>query len=294
MDLFFIGNSLTNGIRLGGLGATAAANGHDLAIGYHIRGNTSLGRLADFPDEDGANASPARWNVALASQAFDRVMLQPYVTDESTLGSDLEAIRTILAEAIGSPTAYIYAPWPRQGAFFDIWNRDGPVLDETRTFLGETYFTTLVERARSDDMLAGIDIFIIPAGEVIAALDSLMIAGEVPGFSSYADLYGDEYHVNSAGSFVAAMTVYATLVGDPRGISYDTATYTDPRLALAAPIFQQAVWDVVITNPYTGVSVPEPSCPVIAFGVVVAGAVYWFRQRRVRRTAATVIPVSQS
>jgi hypothetical protein len=281
--LYFIGNSLTNGIRLTGLQATATANGHDLEIGYHIRSNTSLGRLAEFPDESGATAAPARWNQALPAQAYDRVMLQPYLTDQSTLGSDLAALRTILSAATGSPTAYIYAPWPRQSLFFDIWDRPGPVVDETRTFLGQAYFTTLVELARDDESLAGTQFFMIPAGEVIATLNAKMIAGKVPGFSSYTDLYGDEYHVNSAGSFVAAMTVYATLVGDPRGIAYDATAYTDPRLAQAAPIFQKAVWDVVTTNQYTGVSVPEPSCTIVAAGIAAAGWAWWLQRQRAGR-----------
>jgi hypothetical protein len=287
-SLYFVGNSLTNGIRLPGFSATARANGYDLEVGYHIRGNTALVRHASFPDEDGVNAFPSRWNQALAGQVYDRVMLQPYITDESTLGSDLAAIRTILANVAGTPIAYIYAPWPRQSAFFDIWNRTGPVGDETRTFLGNAYFTTLVERARDDQTLAGTPFFLIPAGEAIATLNAKMVAGQVPGFGSYTDLFGDEYHVNNAGSFVAAMTVYATLVGDPRGIEFDTTRYTDPRLAEAAPIFQEVIWDVVTTNPYTGVIVPEPSYTGVGLWIVAVGCAYWGFSRRGRLATAAI------
>jgi hypothetical protein len=116
----------------------------------------------------------------------------------------------------------------------------------------------------------------IPAGHVLYELDRQFKAGKLAGYNgAIEDLYADGIHLNKTGQYMLGMTYYATLYkSDPRGLGgWDDYGITDA--AVAAQI-QDAAWQVVSTNPLTGV--PEPSAvALLALAGLVAPAM---RRRR--------------
>lgn len=108
-------------------------------------------------------------------------------------------------------------------------------------------------------------IHVIPAGQVLAALVRRIEAGEVPGLTSRADLFGrdgagpDMIHLSDLGHYVVALTHYAVLTGEsPLGLP-DALVRADGEPAQApgpeaARIMQEVVWQVVSRYAPTGVS----------------------------------------
>jgi hypothetical protein len=100
----------------------------------------------------------------------------------------------------------------------------------------------------------GAHLFMVPVGDVLYELDQRMKAGGIDGFTSVQQLYNDAPHLTQIGNWIAGMTFYSTFWGEsPVGLSasYYGQTLT-PEQTLA---FQETVWDVVSTHPFT---VPEP------------------------------------
>lgn len=102
-------------------------------------------------------------------------------------------------------------------------------------------------------------IFVIPGGQVMAAVDDAARAGNIPGLASAADLFADEIHFNDLGAWLMAMTHYAVIqgrspVGLPAALARadgTAATAPAPDTALA---LQEVVWRVVTSYPATGVA----------------------------------------
>ena len=109
-------------------------------------------------------------------------------------------------------------------------------------------------------------IFLIPAGQVMAAVVRKIDAGEVPGMTSVNDLFStaadgtpDTIHFNDKGAYLVALTHYAVLyhrspVGLPHALKRADGTVANAPSAEAAALFQQVVWDVVRAHPETGVA----------------------------------------
>jgi len=160
---------------------------------------------------------------------------------------------------------------------------------------GRDFFNQLVERLneRHDDL--EIPVRMIPAGEVLADLDKKIRQDELPGIEAFYDrnqpyyikargpkspfkpkefqrdagvlnLYADGVHMNdqphngrdsgTIGSYVAALTVYATLSGEsPVGLTVEPYEMFDAEAdAELIQALQQTVWDVIAGHPHTGVS----------------------------------------
>lgn len=107
-------------------------------------------------------------------------------------------------------------------------------------------------------------IFVIPAGQVMAAVVRRIEAGGVPGltrredlFSQAADGTGDPIHLNDIGAYLVALTHFAVLtqqspVGLPHALLRADGTAADAPAADAARMMQETVWDVVRRHPPTG------------------------------------------
>jgi hypothetical protein len=131
---------------------------------------------------------------------------------------------------------------------------------------GDSYFTPADEHPAT---LLERDILMIPAGDVLYRIDELLAdhpdADATYGITGVAQAYSDNQHLNSYGSFVVAMTYYATIYGeDPTGLPFDlyvdnndtgaNSFAPDTPLGLEyARLVQRATWQVVNGHAFSGV-----------------------------------------
>lgn len=101
-------------------------------------------------------------------------------------------------------------------------------------------------------------IYVIPGGQVMAALAAAAEAGELPGLTSRHDFFADQIHFNDLGAYAIALTHYAVIYGrSPLGLPHllrradGTAAEPVPEGAVAA--MQSLVWAEVQGYALTGV-----------------------------------------
>ncbi|MBW9117238.1 hypothetical protein JNB88_26820 [Rhizobium cauense] len=109
-------------------------------------------------------------------------------------------------------------------------------------------------------------IYVIPAGRVMARVVREIEAGRIPGLSKRENLFRkdslgkqDTIHINDYGSYLVALTHYAVLYQcSPEGLPYKLrrgdGTPAAPLEAEAALRMQQLVWEVVTSIPQTGLA----------------------------------------
>ncbi len=104
-------------------------------------------------------------------------------------------------------------------------------------------------------------IWMVPAGQAFYALTTQINAGNVPGISSYRDLFSDDIHLTNAGNYFIACVVYATIYGEsPVGLpSALSDQWGNPLTNMPTPaqaaVMQQVAWSTVIgLSSWTGVS----------------------------------------
>ena len=197
---------------------------------------------------------------------------------------------------------YIYATWPNAEAILAQAEEKTYAAYYAQAYTGGVqpcadYFKQLVERLNEKHTDLANPVRLIPAGEVLAAIDTKIRAGQLPGIDAFYDrnqayyvksrrnnkkpspfdpdefdpaagvlnFYADGVHMNdqphngddsgTIGSYVAALTIFATLTGNsPVGLTaapyeqFDEKTDADLVRAL-----QATVWEVVTRDPLTGV-----------------------------------------
>jgi hypothetical protein len=206
------------------------------------------------------------WIEAWQKNKFDAIILQPFMThldkepakeSDADFG-DRQAIRRFIAYAMGDNPAknkatdrfYLYQTWPtvkavtaqgkkgNDATYEHFWTApyDPARKSASETVPSRDYFEKLIKVARQDSPTATIGI--IPAGEVLCALDVKIRKGELRGLAAYlrrqgkvfdADkgvmqFYADNIHMNpiphngdkcgTIGAYAAALTIYATLSGE--------------------------------------------------------------------------------
>ena len=156
------------------------------------------------------------------------------------------------------------------------------------------YFDRLVAGLNQRYPELPVPVRVIPAGEVLCRLDRKIREGNLPGIAGFfrrvqpyyvkargekapfnpatfqpeqgvLNLYADGVHMNdqphngrdsgTIGSYVAALTIYATLTGrNPVGLTAEPYEMFDTKQdAELIKALQQTVWDVVSTHPQTGI-----------------------------------------
>jgi hypothetical protein len=126
----------------------------------------------------------------------------------------------------------------------------------------------ILRPAMADEALG--PIYVIPGGQVMAAIAREIEAGQIDGITDIAQLFAladdgssDQIHPNDLGSYVIALTHYAVLyqkspVGLPHALLRADGTPADAPSALAARQMQEVVWRVVTSYDATGVGqVPQ-------------------------------------
>lgn len=260
------------------------------------------------------NRNNSPWTVALPNNRFDGVILEPFKSNATqlgsndpyycTLGSDTNAVNDIVSTTRNAPENinaaakfFIYAAWPLNDASpinnTQFQARFMATTDNTDGQLGvltRDYYRNLCNRARSANPTASISV--IPVGEVYYKLSQQMQAGAYTnsGLTSISQLYRDQYHSNFLGQDIIAWTTYATLfktspVGLDAGPSSLTNTiapnYSEFLTTSLKPedktAIQQTIWDVVSKEQLVYTNVPEPA----AVGVLgVAGSAVLCTRRR--------------
>ncbi len=279
-----IGNSLTWDSQPDGVSALASSQNINLTVGYHIKAGRPLSYSTANPSDATITNGYGTFTNALGNNAWTIVSIQPYIGSTlatSTLGTDIAAVNLLINLTKAGPPSnvryYIYEGWPNTpswsfpalstDAYSTIW--DAPSVNDlnTPTALSREYFDNLyvaVKAAHPNDQ-----IFVIPVGSVLSALDKEISTGHINGLHSIYDLYRDSTHLTlDIGRFVAAATVYATYFGSsPVGLEVPPGFYTRNGQSNGQPSrlvndialrnqLEQVVWDVVSNDPRTGIGTP--------------------------------------
>ncbi|MGQ9871122.1 sugar-binding protein [Leptodesmis sp.] len=225
---------------------------------------------------------------AFSNYQWDVVTLQPYdrhLYDQELMG-DIAALDLLLAplQAV-SPNVqiYIYAQWPlNNGLDWDTqWLR--PYTGSWNgTYRTQAYYELLTNELHRAEPSLKVPLM-IPVGHVMYALNKQMKAGLVSGYTSINQLYTDETHLNNVGSYLVALTFFATIYQEsPLGLPIPQEYQPDPTRSYdqglsseLAAILQDTVWDVVTTTPLSGVSAMVPlSIRTVAFPEAVQSQQY--------------------
>jgi uncharacterized protein (DUF2141 family) len=270
-NIYMIGNSLTDQVHYSGFQALAEIRDRSHIWGRSMVPGAPLESFVNNPTT-GFNQEPfGYYQNAFSNYQWDLVTLQPYdrhLYNEELTG-DIQALDILLAplQAV-SPNVqiYIYAQWPlHNGLDWDTqWLRpytgswDG-------TYRTQAYYELLTHELHTAEPSLKIPLM-SPVGQVMCALNKRMKAGLVPGYTSIAQLYSNETHLNNVGSYLVALTFFATIYQEnPLGLPIPQEYQPDPTRSYdqalsseLAAILQDTVWDVVTTPPLAGISAVEP------------------------------------
>lgn len=113
--------------------------------------------------------------------------------------------------------------------------------------------------------------YLIPAGQVMAAVAEAAEAGKIDGISAREDLFArspqgalDTIHINDLGAYVVALTHYAVLyqrapLGLPHQLSRPDGSKADSFTAQAAQQVQRITWETVLAQPRSGLAAANPA-----------------------------------
>lgn len=104
-------------------------------------------------------------------------------------------------------------------------------------------------------------IWMVPAGQGFYNLSTQINAGNVPGITSFRDLFSDDIHLTNAGNYFVACVMYATIYGQsPEGLTAKInnewgVPYSNMPTPAQATAMQKVAWSTVASlSPWTGVS----------------------------------------
>lgn len=265
LNVFHLGHSLV-GSDMPHMLAQLAGDGH--------RWNSQLGSGTSLKQH---------WEPNENILDFDTVNLPPTYRDaHEALGSgDYDAV--VLTEMVELRDAVRYHG---SAKYLRKWgNLVRGASPDTRLYLYETWHwlddpAGWLERIDADleplwlGKLAGSDtrrnpnrpIYLIPGGQVMAAVARAAEAGQIDGLSKRKQLFAlevsgkqDMIHFSNLGAYVVALTHYTVLyhrspAGLPHQLTRANGSMADELSAMAARQVQDIVWQVVTALPRTGVA----------------------------------------
>ena len=305
MRIYLIGNSLTEEVKPKPFENMVQSQGRQITLGYHFLGGSRIYDIWQKPDFAHGTKEPfGLYKNALVNYQWDVMTLQPFYYPFEPQYEDAIKFSQLLMKKSPDAQIYIYSQWPQKVEGPD-WYKGYTRAQETPTYfkteppfqynellkqlpkpLAEKYKDRSL-RSQYEVMVYGLRLknvskkpaLLIPVGDVILLLGEKMKAGLMPGYNNPYDFYSDEVHVNNDGSYIVACTYYATIyktspIGLPfsgyqgQPASRDDHVKITPELA---KIIQETVWEVVATNPLTGVTSKEPvkvASPLLDHAVV--------------------------
>ncbi len=203
--------------------------------GWQFASGTGLYRHFTFTSNTGSPLVPSTnfaygcWNRAFANSRIHAVTLQPW-SDGSTCSQERDGLVGLIRALRASPLnqkamIFLYTAIPGTP------ERQYPVTSATTVeHVRNLTLTADMDKSTWQPSKAGVDWLIeqarqrtgetlrrVPLGDVLAALDAKLRAQPVAGFKTGWDLYRDRTHLNASGSYVAALTMAASLYNkDPR------------------------------------------------------------------------------
>lgn len=257
--IYFVGNSVTDGIDYGGLKQLAESRGYTHVFGRDMIPGAPLWIHLQDPDVGIVEYPYGQYPEAFAGYTWDAVSLQTFDCalngnengDSVSVGRFIQLLRQ--NQNNRATAIYLMGHHPRTDwsgtsaqAWDTYWNKDSK---DPATFGWvesciecADYYRELTLAVRKAN--PGVSVQLIPTGHVFAKLNQRIRSGQLTGYSSIVELaYMDGIHTNEAGAYINGLTYLAVLYGiDPRGVG--TAGYSGVPAALAGQI-QSAVYEVI-------------------------------------------------
>lgn len=192
-------------------------------------------------------SSDGPWDVALANNQYDYLVLQPHENTPST-EAEITAMQGFLS--LTTAQLVIYEAYPDADAVANI--ADYYMLPDQQEFRQTQAEFSQVRAAFPNAK-------IIPAMEVLIEVDAMARNAEVPGINTAQDLYRDPRHLNEFGRYILGLTHFSAITGlDPSATGLDLHT------------IYSSVTDV------QALSAQEAVRRVLGFAAVLLPAAFWF------------------
>jgi hypothetical protein len=250
---YHIGNSLTFGAAPG-MKAVLQSRGAKAECGWSVLWGQSLGANWDKAGQPSNTSPDGSFTNALTQKTWDVLTLQSW--GAAFEGEVVMARKFIELAMRKSPDiqVFIYETWPFNNkgdtrTFADKWTRSFPKPGEWDSVWNATYCKELVKRLNKEMPGLKKPVRLIPAGSVMAEVDTQIRDGKVTDLTKIEDLYKDNIHLNAAGNCMVRWTMYAAMTKDsPVGLPIPAEV---PE-ALGKTM-QAAAWKVVSESEFTGV-----------------------------------------
>lgn len=261
LAVYHIGHSLVGRDMLAMLKQLADASvgeGHS----YHTQTGSGVELEAhwepDIPIKDGAKANDhpqfREAHDAVASGEYDALVLTEKIGIEASIKyHDAWRYLTLWTQKAQAANpdirVYMYETW--HGRKIDNW------LERLDQDLPKFWEREILDRAMADDRITP-PIYVIPAGQVFAALERRLAEGPIAEIAVSDVFFRDAIHLSDAGNYLVALIHYAVLYGQPpAGLPHALRRADDspatPLSAQAVGMLQDIVWQVVTEYPRTGV-----------------------------------------
>jgi len=270
LRVYFMGNSMTDQVKYAAFDELATSRGHDHIYGRQTILGSAISTIWQNPSSGYTQAPYNQYGNALRNYTWDAITLNPTERDmyQAEGNGDIANALNLINLAIQkSPQVqpYVLQRTPRRGinadgTFANInyparWNQPYSYGDNLATFAHD-YFDELVGELRREQPTGSKPVKLIPVGDVMKEVDARIKRGEIPGLTDINKVYLDQSHYTNFGTYITGLTFFATLYGEsPLGLGVPASyggTNTIPAAMAAA--LQDAVWDVVTSTPYTGVT----------------------------------------
>ncbi|WP_395048022.1 T9SS type A sorting domain-containing protein [Flavobacterium sp.] len=270
---FYIGHSLVNfnmPAMVHGMAVDAGktthygsqvANGSPLHINYN---NYATAQGTPYP-----SAFPAgNYNSLIITEA---VPLQPHLSWSNTYlyannfysyaNNNYNPIKFYIYETWHCKNSGIPQPTPgfETGCEWDTTTNSN-TLWHPRLLLDFPLWSGIVTHVRNQNP-TDTEIWMVPAGQALYNLTTRINAGQVPGITSFTNLFLDDIHLTNAGNYFVACVMYASIYGEsPVGLSQNLndmwgTPFTSMPTNTQATIMQQVAWETVTNlSSWTGVS----------------------------------------
>jgi hypothetical protein len=224
VSVFHIGNSHTWDLKPHfGLRKIFVAGGEVLDNDWQIVCSRSLDYIVKNPTSSCVVPNGyADYVDALTDKAWDVVTLQPYPGASGQAEADALVDLVDLARfrsSDGQTRYLVYCTWPivpdQDLLVYDYhtaWSLPFIATDQP-TLANREFFIYMMKVVR--DEFPNLPVEAIPVGAVMEEFHLRALNGQIAGFLGAGALYRDTHHMNNVGHYIAALTAYVVITGNP-------------------------------------------------------------------------------